>query len=165
MRVFSNADEVELFLNGKSLGRVKSGPTKTHPNLAHPPLEFDAGRFEAGTLKAVAYLKGRKVAEHVVQTPTEPVKLAVAVDDLAVKSTDGDLVFIRAKIVDANGTVVPDSGKTVTFAAGADAGYEIVGPGTATTEAGIASVLVRVKGGKGGKRAISAEAGALKGGL
>lgn len=162
VRVFSNADEVELFLNGKSLGRVKSGPTKTHPNLAHPPLEFEAGKFEAGTLKAVAYLKGRKVAEHVVQTPAEPVKLAVAVDDLAVKSTDGDLVFIRARLVDANGTVVPDSGKTVTFAAGA--GYEIVGPSVATTEAGIASVLVRVKGGTG-KGAISAEAGSLKGRL
>jgi beta-galactosidase len=160
VRVFSNTDEVELFLNGKSLGRVKSGPSTTHPNLAHPPLEFNAGKFEAGTLKAVAYLKGRKVAEHVVQTPTEPVKLAVAVDDLAVKSTDGDLVFIRARLLDANGTVVPDSGKTVTFAA-AD-GYEIVGPNTATTEAGIASVLVRVKGGKG---AINAEAGALKGRL
>ena len=103
------------------------------------------------------------MAEHVVQTPAEPVKLGVSLDDLAVKSTDGDLVFIRARLLDANGTVVPDSGKTVTFAA-AD-GYEIVGPSVATTEAGIASVLVRVKGAKGAKAGISAEAGALRGRL
>jgi beta-galactosidase len=160
VRVFSNTDEVELFLNGKSLGRVKGGPSKTHPNLAHPPLEFDAGRFAPGTLKAVAYLNGRKVAEQVVQTPAEPVKLAVAVDDFAVKPVVGDLVFVRARMLDANGTVVPDSGKTVTFAAGA--GYEIVGPAVATTEAGIASVLVRVTGGQG---VISAQAGGLKGRL
>nr|WP_315395982.1 glycoside hydrolase family 2 TIM barrel-domain containing protein [uncultured Duganella sp.] len=162
VRVFSNGDEVELFLDGRSLGKVNSAPSATHPHLAHPPLEFDAGQFRAGTLKAVAYLKGRKVAEHVVRTPAEPVKLGVAVDDLGVKSNPGDLVFIRATLLDANGTVVPESGKPVTFAA-AD-GYEIVGPGAATTEAGIASVLVRVKG-NGAKGAVSAEAGALRGRL
>ena len=100
------------------------------------------------------------MAEHVVRTPAEPVKLDVSVDDLAVKSTDGDLVFIRAKLLDADGTVVPDSGKSVTFAAGE--GYEIVGPSVAATEAGIASVLVRVKGARG---IINAESGSLRGRL
>ncbi|MET0320252.1 MAG: glycoside hydrolase family 2 TIM barrel-domain containing protein [Duganella sp.] len=160
VRVFSNADEVELFLNGRSLGRVKSGPTKTHPNLAHPPLEFDAGQFEAGELKAVAYLGGKQVAEQVVRTPGEAVKLAVGVDDLGVKSAPGDLVFIRARVVDAHGTVVQGSAQPVKFAAGG--GYEIVGPATVTTEGGIASVLVRVKGGKG---SVKAEAGGLRGAL
>lgn len=162
VRVFSNADEVELFLNGRSLGRVKGGPSKTHPKLAHAPLEFDAGKFEAGELKAVAYLGGKKVAEHVVRTPAQPARLAVAVDDLGVKPVPGDLVFLRARLLDANGTVVPESGQRVKFAAGA--GYEIVGPDTVTTEAGIASVLVRVTGAgeSAGKGKVSAEAGALR---
>ncbi|MET0268183.1 MAG: glycoside hydrolase family 2 TIM barrel-domain containing protein [Duganella sp.] len=161
VRVFSNADEVELLLNGRSLGRVKSAPTATHPHLAHPPLEFNAGKFEAGELKALAYLGGKKVAEHVVRTPAAPAKLAVALDDLNVQPVAGDLVFVRARVVDAKGTVVPASGQTVKFAAGS--GYDIVGPDTVTTEAGIASVLVRVHG--KGKGAISASSGELKGRL
>jgi beta-galactosidase len=166
VRVFSNTDEVELFLNGKSLGRVKSGPSKTHPNLKHPPLEFDAGQFVAGELKAVAYLGGKKVAEHVVRTAADAARLEVAVDDLGVKPAAGDLVFIRAKVVDARGNLVATSGQAVQFTAGG--AYEIVGPATVTTEAGIASALVRVAGdksGKVGKGAIKAVAGTLRGSL
>jgi beta-galactosidase len=166
VRVFSNTDEVELFLNGKSLGRVKSGPSKTHPNLKHPPLEFDAGQFAAGELKAVAYLGGKKVAEHVVRTAADAARLDVAVDDLGVKSAAGDLVFIRAKVVDAKGNLVATSGQAVQFTAGG--AYEIVGPATVATEAGIASALVRVAGdksGKVGKGAIKAAAGTLRGSL
>ena len=162
VRVFSNADEVELFLNGKSLGRVKSAPTKLHPNLKHPPLEFNAGQYAAGELKAVAWLGGKKVAEHVVRTASEAAKLDVSVDDLGVKSTAGDLVFIRAKTVDAKGNLVADSGQSVKFTAGG--AYEIVGPATVTTEGGIASVLVRV-GANGGKGSITADGGTVRGKL
>lgn len=162
VRVFSNADEVELFLNGKSLGRQKSGPSATHPKLQHPPLEFNAGQFAAGELKAVAYLGGKKVAEHVVRTAGEAARLDVVVDDLGVKPVAGDLVFLRARLVDARGNLVADSGRSVTFDAGA--GYEIVGPASVTAEGGIASVLARV-GAKGGKGAVKAVAGALRGSL
>ncbi len=162
VRVFANTDEVELFLNGKSLGRVKSAPTKLHPNLKHPPLEFDAGQFAAGELKAVAYLGGKKVAEHVVRTASEGAKLDVSVDDLGVKSATGDLVFIRAKVVDAKGNLVAGNGQSVKFTAGG--AYEIVGPATVTTEGGIASVLVRV-GASGGKGTIAADGANLRGSL
>lgn len=165
VRVFSNADQVELFLNGKSLGRQQSAPSTTHPNLKHPPLEFDAGQYAAGELKAVAYLGGKQVAEHVVRTAGDAARLAVAVDDLGVPSAPGDLVFVRARVVDANGNLVAASGQPVKFAAGA--GYQIVGPSTVTATGGIASVLVRVggNGGTGGKGTIKAEAGTLRGSL
>lgn len=162
VRVFSNTDEVELFLNGKSLGRLKSAPTKLHPNLKHPPLEFNAGQYAAGELKAIAWLGGKKVAEHVVRTASEAAKLDVSVDDLGVKSTAGDLVFIRAKTVDAKGNLVAGSGQSVKFTAGG--AYEIVGPATVTTEGGIASVLVRV-GANGGKGSITADGGTVRGKL
>ncbi|WP_322534569.1 glycoside hydrolase family 2 TIM barrel-domain containing protein [Duganella zoogloeoides] len=162
VRVFSNTDEVELFLNGQSLGRVKSAPTKLHPNLKHPPLEFNAGQYAAGELKAIAWLGGKKVAEHVVRTASEAAKLDVSVDDLGVKSTAGDLVFIRAKTVDAKGNLVAGSGQSVKFTAGG--AYEIVGPATVTTEGGIASVLVRV-GANGGKGSITADGGTVRGKL
>jgi beta-galactosidase len=141
VRVFSNAEEVELFLNGKSLGKQKSQPSATHPNLKHPPLTFDAGAFQAGELKAVAYLGGQAVAEHLVATPGDPTTLKVWIDDMGVKPTAGDTVFVRAQVLDAAGHPISVSGRDVTF--NVTGGYEIFGPSTVKTEAGIASILVR----------------------
>jgi len=157
VRVFTNAEEVELRLNGKIVARQNSKPSKTLPRLAHPPVEFDVGRFAPGELEAVAYIGNRVVGTHRVRTPDAPVRLALALDDIGVPAAPGDVVFARARLLDANGTTVPDSGRAVTFSAGD--GYEIVGSPIARTEAGIASVLVRVKGGAG---RLAADAGALK---
>ncbi len=158
VRVFSNAEEVELRLNGKPVGRKKSLPSATHPRLAHPPLEFDTGGFAPGELVARAYSGGRMVAEHRVRTPGAPVRLALALDDVGVPATSGDLVFVRARLLDANGTTVPLSGREVAFTAGP--GSEIVGSATVSTEAGIASVLVRVQGPRAN---LSARSGNLTG--
>lgn len=160
VQVFSNAEEVELLLNGKPVSRKKSRPSATHPRMAHPPLEFDTGGFVPGELVARAYIKGRMVAEHRVRTPGEPVKLALALDDLGVPAAKGDLVFVRARLLDASGTTVPVSGREVAFTGGP--GTDIVGSSLVSTEAGIASVLVRVQGPRAN---LSAQAGALKGGL
>ncbi|MGH8853356.1 MAG: glycoside hydrolase family 2 TIM barrel-domain containing protein [Telluria sp.] len=156
VRVFSNAEEVELRLNGKPVGRLTSGPSGTHPHLAHPPLEFDTGGFAPGELVALAYSGGRVVAEHRVRTPGAPARLVLAIDDLGVPPAKGDLVFARARLVDAAGTTVPGSGQQVRFAAGE--GTEIVGSRVVETEAGIASVLVRVQG---PRIKLGAQAGAL----
>ncbi len=158
VRVFSNADEVELLVNGKSIGRKKSAPTAVHPHLAHPPLDFDTGSVQPGELKALAYLGGKLVATDIVRTPSLAAKLDVRLDDMGVKPVAGDLVFVRAKLVDAKGNLVPESGRKVQFAA--KGGYEMVGSGMSSTEAGIASVLVRVRNARG---AVSAQADALKG--
>ncbi|MDK6077751.1 glycoside hydrolase family 2 TIM barrel-domain containing protein [Massilia varians] len=158
VRVFSNAEEVELRLNGKPVGRKKSLLSATHPRLAHPPLEFDTGGFAPGELVARAYSGGRMVAEHRVRTPGAPVRLALALDDVGVPATSGDLVFVRARLLDANGTTVPLSGREVAFTAGP--GSEIVGSATVSTEAGIASVLVRVQGPRAN---LSARSGNLTG--
>ena len=160
VRVFSNAEEVELRLNGKPLARQKVGPTAAHPRLANAPLEFDTGGFVPGELVAVAYAGGRVVAEHRVRTPGEPARLALALDDLGVPAAAGDLVFVRARLLDANGTTVPVSGREVGFSAGP--GTEIVGSSTVATEAGIASVLVRVQGPRAN---LSAQTGSLTGQL
>ncbi|QBE66047.1 glycoside hydrolase family 2 TIM barrel-domain containing protein [Pseudoduganella lutea] len=160
VRVFTNAEEVELRLNGKTVARKKAAPSSTHPRLKHPPVEFDTGGFQSGELVAVAYTGGKVVAEHTVRTPGEPVKLEVALDEMGVPKAVGDLVFARARVVDANGTTVPASGQAVTFTA--DPGYEVIHSPQAVTEAGIASVLVRVKQPNG---TLSAAAGKLQGAL
>ena len=161
VRVFSNADEVELRLNGKPVGRMRSTPTAAHPRLLHPPLEFDTGGFVPGELVALAYTGGRLVAEHRVRTPGQPETLRLALDDLGVPIADGDLVFLRARLTDANGVTVPVSGRAVVFM-DMD-GAEIVGSTLVATEAGIASVLVRIKDRT--RFQASARAGALQGAL
>lgn len=160
VRVFSNAEEVELRLNGKSLGRRKAGPSATHPRLAHAPLEFETGGFAPGELVALAYSGGRRVAEHRVRTPGQAVRLALELDDLGVPMSAGDLVFVRARLLDAQGTTVPENGRVVAFSA--EPGMEIVGSSSAGTEAGVASVLVRIGRGPAGVRA---QAGPLEGQL
>lgn len=160
VRVFSNAEEVELRLNGKLVGRQKSGPSAAHPYLRHPPLEFDTGGFAPGELVARAMTKGRVVATHRVRTPGAPVKLALALDELGVPASAGDLVFVRARLLDAQGTTVPVSGREVAFSSAA--GADIVGSSVVTTEAGIASVLLRVQGPRVN---LAAQAGALTGSL
>ncbi|RZA35003.1 MAG: glycoside hydrolase family 2 protein [Lysobacteraceae bacterium] len=160
VRVFTNAEEVELRLNGKPVARKKALPSNTHPRLAHPPLEFETDGFAPGELVALAFSSGRVVAEHRVRTPREPVKLALALDDLGVAVAKNDLVFVRARLLDSKGTTVPANGREVRFTAGP--GTEIVGSASATTEAGIASVLVRVQGPRAG---LAAESGALAGKL
>lgn len=160
VRVFSNAEEVELRLNGKPVARQAVKPTDSHPNLPNAPLEFDTGGFVPGELVALAYTKGRVVAEHRVRTPGEPARLALALDDLGVPAAAGDLVFVRARLLDAKGTTVPASGRDVRFASGP--GTELVGSAVAPLEAGVASVLVRVQGPRADVRA---QTGALQGRL
>lgn len=153
IRVFSNADEVELLLNGKALGRQRSAPSAQYPHLKHPPLTFDAGSFRPGQLKAIAYIRGKPVATDSVSTPAQPKSLKLHVDDLGVTPTVGDVVFARAQLLDAAGRPVAVSGWAINFAA--IRGYEILGPATTSTEAGIASILVRVTARNGSIRATA----------
>ena len=80
LRVFSNAEEVELLLNGRSLGRKQPERDKTANRIAHPPFLFDAGKFEHGILEARAFIAGQQVAIDRVQTPEAPHHLVVELD-------------------------------------------------------------------------------------
>ncbi|TNE63984.1 MAG: glycoside hydrolase family 2 protein [Alphaproteobacteria bacterium] len=150
VRIYSNADAVELFLNGKSQGRQKPDVNTLSDHLAHPPFTFQLGRFEAGTLEAVAYLAGKEVARHSVRTPLTPVGFALSLD-VAGREPEagaGDLVFVHARLVDAYGTTVPMNDLPVEFQIKGDA--ELVNPVNPTTQGGIASALIRI----GDKRGV-----------
>lgn len=125
VQVYSNCDEVELFLNGKSLG------SKTKP-VDDAPRNWKA-TFERGTIKAVAKNKGTIVATHLLQTAEAASKIMLSVDKSTLANNFDDVVFVKATITDANGTRVPSSDETVTFS--------ISGPGiiTAIDNANIAS--------------------------
>jgi beta-galactosidase len=161
VRVFSNCDEVELALNGRSLGRRRPDRDRLSAHLAHPPFTFAVAAFEPGDLRAVGYLAGRAVAEHRVRTPAAPVGLALAIDESGrAFAAGGDLVFLYARIVDANGTVVPAANAAVTFTVAGDA--TLIGDNPSPAEAGIASILLR-SGAQRGPLRVTAQSGALHG--
>jgi beta-galactosidase len=107
--IYTNAEEVELFLNGKSLGTQK-----LHPDAA--AISFKVP-FEPGTLKAVAMTGGKEVATDVLKTAGKPAKLMLTADMPGTPITPdwNDVRYVTATLVDADGTRVPDSQTEVRF--------------------------------------------------
>lgn len=144
VRVFSNAQEVELLLNGISLGLQKPDSNRISNNLAHPPFTFNIENFETGKLEAKAFIDGNLVANHVVQTPLEPHALRLWIDQSGKKPKAGvnDVVFVYAALVDQNGTTVPLNNVEVVFEVEGNA--QILNPESITSEAGIATALLKI---------------------
>ncbi len=144
VRIFSNCDQVELFLNGKSLGMQKPDQNGNSNNLAHPPFTFNLDKFEQGELKALGYIDGKVTAHHHIATPEAQFKIELEIDESGkpIQAGVNDTVFVYARIVDKNGNVIPVSGEEISFAVEGD--ISVVNSNSVKTEAGIASVLIRV---------------------
>ncbi len=102
--VLSNCDEVELFVNGRSVGRLAPN---TYINIPHPAFTFSNVKYEKGQLKAVGYVEGRAVATHVRNTPGTACKLAVTAEYDTLMADGADFTQIIVELTDENGTVLP----------------------------------------------------------
>lgn len=107
VEVYSNCEEVELFLNGKSLG-AKSLPPDASPRTW-------LVQFESGTLRAVAKHRGRIVARHELKTAGTPARIVLSADRNRVAPVWDDVVHVTAKVVDKNGVLVPTANNLVSF--------------------------------------------------
>ncbi|WP_440998772.1 glycoside hydrolase family 2 protein [Fodinibius sp. SL11] len=154
-KVYSNTDEVELFLNGESLGRQLPDSNRVSSNLNHPPFTFEIDEFEPGKLRAVGYIDGEEVAEHIQATPGEAQSIELEVDfsNKPLQAGQKDVVFVYASVVDENGTVVPNADHEIYFEVKGNA--ELVGQNPISAEAGIATILLRA-GDKPGMLLITA---------
>lgn len=151
IKVYSNAEEVALYLNGKLIGKQKPDNDKNSTNLKHPPFTFKIAKFEKGELKAIAYNKGVKVKEESVITPENPVKLQCKID-LSGKQLEAgcnDVAFLYISAVDKNGTVNPEYTKDINITL--PEGIELMNEDKVTAEAGIATALIRIGTEKGVK--------------
>jgi beta-galactosidase len=155
IKVFSNCDEVELFVNGKSIGKQKPDKDQYSLNLKHPPFIFRISSFEPGTLMAVGYIKGKKIIEQKQQTPEAPSKINFKVDycEKGLKAGQNDIVFVYAEVTDRNGMIVPNFSEPIKFSVEGDA--EIIGLSTVPAEAGIATIVLKA-GSNAGKIKVSA---------
>ncbi len=96
---YTNGDEVELFLNGKSLGVKKNS---NDPKL-RARIKWDNIAYAPGTLVAVAKKNGKVVARHQIETTGEAVALKL-VPDMETWRADGkDLMHVRIYAVDKKG--------------------------------------------------------------
>lgn len=95
---YSNCDEVELFVNGKSLGR------KQMTENGH--LSWTAV-YTPGTLKAVGYKNGKRVKEEIVSTTGDAAQLAMTIDRTLINADGRDVAVVNVCLKDKKGRVVP----------------------------------------------------------
>src|SRR5688572_16616498 len=120
---YNNADEVELFLNGRSLGARKKNDTTLHVMWRVP--------FEDGTLKAVSRKGGRIILTKEIETAGKAALIELIADKANLKAGGKDLSFVTVRILDKKGNVVADAENLVEFSitgqgiiAGTDNGYQ-----------------------------------------
>jgi beta-galactosidase len=120
---YSQADEVELYLNGRSLGVRKKQGDELHV--------WWRVAWEAGELKAVSRLKGKVVLTEVVTTAGAAARMELQPDRRVLRADGSDLCFVTVRVLDAVGRLVPDAGNDIQFRvsgagvlAGMDNGYQ-----------------------------------------
>ena len=104
---YNNADEVELFVNGKSQG-VKS---KTPINL-HAIWRV---KFEPGKVKVIARKNGKVVGEKEICTASKPTQIRLTPDRSQLTANGKDLSFITVEILDKDGNLCPNADNLVNF--------------------------------------------------
>jgi beta-galactosidase len=105
--VYSNAQEVELFLNGKSLGTKRKTGDELHLVWKVP--------YTPGVIKGIARTGGKEVLTELVKTAGKPAKIMVTADRNSIKANGDDLSFLTVKIVDKDGVMVPNADTLVKF--------------------------------------------------
>ena len=120
---YNMADEVELFVNGRSQGVQKKDKNNLHVFWRVP--------FEPGTLKAVSRKNGKTVLVKEIKTAGEPAIIELTADRKKLQANGKDLSFVTVRILDSRGNFVPYADNEITFSvtgngflAGTDNGYQ-----------------------------------------
>ncbi len=113
LEAYSNCEEVELLLNGKSLG-VKLRNADDSPRIWQ-------AAYEPGSLKAVGKNLGVLVAEHELRTAGKPAKIMLTSDRIELMPDWDDVAFVTAVVADRNGIPIPAASDLISF--------NIAGPG------------------------------------
>jgi beta-galactosidase len=113
--VYSSCEQVELFLNGKSLGKKKTNRSSEFIATWNVP-------YNAGELKAVGYKGKKTIASAVLKTAGKPSTIKLTADRSTISADGQDLSYITVELVDQNGNRNPKAENLVNF--------DIEGPGT-----------------------------------
>ena len=106
LAVFSAAEEVELIVNGTSLGRKKAGEALSHDM----PLTFVFETvYQPGTVEAVGYTGNREVSRDCLKTAGSVAALRLKAETDRLTADGKSLCYVNAELVDEAGQVVPDA--------------------------------------------------------
>ncbi len=168
VHVYTSGDEAELWLNGKSLGRRKKGPGEYR-------LRWNDVKYEPGELRVEAFRNGKPWATDVQRTAGPPAKIELTADRATIAADGQDLCFITARVLDANGVLVPQAKNHTKFEVAGAGSVIAVGNGDPTSHLpfqasempafnGLCQAIVRAEAGQTGKLVISAIAEGLAAG-
>jgi beta-galactosidase len=112
VRCLGNCEEVELFLNGESLGRKK---------MARNSEVRWTVKYAPGTLLAKGYQSGQVIAQDTVETTGAPARIKLLPDRASINADGQDISIITVAVMDASGRIVPTAGNLI--------GFDLGGPG------------------------------------
>ena len=167
VHVYSSADEAELFVNGKSAGRLKRGTSNWR-------FRWDSVVYQPGDLKVITYKNGQEWATDTKKTVGNAAKLVLTADRSNIKGDGLDLSFVTAAVVDANGDIVPRASNSISFAItgpgviastdnGDPADLTVFSSTTRKAFSGLALAIIRGNAGAVGNLTISATSSGLTG--
>ncbi len=147
---YTNCEEVELFVNGKSFGRKVKGKdlTKLIVKFNRYPEEHFMSKYRLswevpyspGSIRVVAYNDGKPVLEKTIHTAGAPAKIRLTPDRETITAGQRDLSYITVRIEDKDGNLCPRASNLVQFKVTGAGSIAAVGNGNAsTTEPFIAS--------------------------
>lgn len=120
VNVYSSCDEVELFLNNKSLGRKVTNRSTEFKAVWQVP-------YQSGTISATGYKNRRQVAMAALHTAGEPAQVSLTADRQTINADGHDLSYITVECLDQNGVINPKSNQLFTFNIDGDATIAAVG--------------------------------------
>jgi len=122
---YTNAEEVELFVNGESAGKRIKGVDKTafiaefwdHPK-GHYESEYRVNwevPYQPGKIEVVAYTRGKEVARDSRATAGTPSRIQLETDRSVITADGKDLAFVTVKVLDKDGVFCPLDDHLITF--------------------------------------------------
>jgi beta-galactosidase len=169
VHVFSNAESVEVWVNGVSQGR------KMREGKSQFRFRWDEVRYVPGEVKAVGYGEdGEEWATEIVKTAGEAAKLEVEADRTELAADGQDLSFVSVKVVDKEGLLVPRASNQLVFEVEGPAELVATDNGDPTDFTvfpsrerkafnGLALGILRTKEGEKGKITLSVSGKGVKG--
>jgi beta-galactosidase len=166
--VYSQFPEVELSLNGRSLGRRHLVGTDKHTAIFSVP-------YEAGELIATGYQDGKPVSKWTLETAGAPVAIRLRAEQAAITADGSDLAYVVAELTDADGhpTYAPVDDRTLSFEVSGGGILAGIGNGNPATEESFQSperksfrgrvVAVVRSNGESGTISVGASGAGLKG--
>jgi beta-galactosidase len=165
LKIFSNCDQVRLYLNGQEIECRSPDRGTFCENLSSPPFTFGPVAFENGELRAYGLINGQEVTCHSIRTPQSAaaaVQLNADLEGISPVAGQKDVFFIHAAICDAYGTLVPTATDSVLFSISGPG--KLIGQNPFPAEAGIATILVETTG-EAGILDVTAHSGHLTDGV